>query len=342
MSSAASFLTNREIINAARAAMTDSAWDLLVGAAESETTSRRNRLSLDCIAFRPRVLVGVNDVDTSTTFLGQPLRVPVLLANLGDVAAFARCAANDVTEAASRFGSIPFLKSAPDAPTSAPRILELSAHDNVAAVDKAAEAGWTAVCLDLVPPTGRLERVRVTASPMPRSLRDVWRSLDDVVGRTVLPVIVKGVTNADDARLAVEHGVAAIYVSNHGGRALDHCEATIDVLTEVVSAAGGTEVIVDGAFMRGTDVAKALALGARAVAIGRLQGFGLAAAGADGLVRVLEILADELRIALSLLGVTTVSALDNSHLFLDAPPVQLPHETSAFFRTAAAVGPGVP
>jgi isopentenyl diphosphate isomerase/L-lactate dehydrogenase-like FMN-dependent dehydrogenase len=94
--------------------------------------------------------------------------------------------------------------------------------------------------------------------------------------------------------------------------------------------------------MRGTDVAKALALGARAVAIGRLQGFGLAAAGADGLVRVLEILADELRIALSLLGVTTVSAIDISHLFLDAPPVQLPHETSAFFRTAAAVGPGVP
>jgi glycolate oxidase len=124
--------------------------------------------------------------------------------------------------------------------------------------------------------------------------------------------------------------VEGVYVSNHGGRQLDHGRGSIDVLPEVVRAvAGRARVIVDGGFVRGTDVVKALALGADVVGVGRLACCGLAAAGASGLVRVLELLEDEIRICLGLLGVDRITALDPSYLH-PVPPVTPPHATSAF------------
>ncbi len=145
-----------------------------------------------------------------------------------------------------------------------------------------------------------------------------------------IPLMIKGIATAEDAGLCLEHGIEGVYVSNHGGRQLDHGRASNDVLPEIAEAVGGrAEVIIDGGFMRGADVLKALALGADTVAIGKLQGFGLAAAGAEGIVRVLELLETEMRICLGLLGVNSPAQLDASFLHA-AQPVYPPSALNAF------------
>ncbi|HKU47521.1 MAG TPA: alpha-hydroxy acid oxidase, partial [Burkholderiales bacterium] len=145
-----------------------------------------------------------------------------------------------------------------------------------------------------------------------------------------VPLILKGIATAEDAELAVQHGVEVVYVSNHGGRQLDHGLGSAAVLPDVVRAVGNkAEVWVDGGFMRGTDVVKAIALGAKTVGIGRLCGLGLAAAGVPGLVRTLELLEDEVRTALGLLGVTSFAELSPAHV-THAPSVTAPDTFSAF------------
>jgi isopentenyl diphosphate isomerase/L-lactate dehydrogenase-like FMN-dependent dehydrogenase len=157
-----------------------------------------------------------------------------------------------------------------------------------------------------------------------------WESIDRMKEYAGLPFMLKGIATAEDAVLAVEHGVDVIWVSNHGGRQLDHGLGTMDMLPEILDAVGDkAEIILDGGVLRGTDVLKAVALGARAVAIGKLQGWGLAAAGKDGLVRVLEILEDEMRVAMGLLGVTSIDQLTRSHV-CKAEATTLPHEMSAW------------
>ena len=148
------------------------------------------------------------------------------------------------------------------------------------------------------------------------------------------------IATAEDAQIAIEHGVEVVYVSNHGGRQLDHGLGSIAVLPEVVAAVKGkAEVWVDGGFMRGTDVVKAIALGARCVGLGRLTCLGLAAAGVAGLVRALELLEEEIRICLMLLGVTSLAELTPAHL-APAPPVSPPSALSAFPLLGEDLGPG--
>jgi isopentenyl diphosphate isomerase/L-lactate dehydrogenase-like FMN-dependent dehydrogenase len=145
-----------------------------------------------------------------------------------------------------------------------------------------------------------------------------------------LPLIIKGIATVEDAELCVQHGVEVIYVSNHGGRQLDHGLGSAAVLPEIVKTVGSrAEVWVDGGFMRGTDIVKAIALGAKTVGLGRLAGLGLAAAGVPGLVRVLELLEDEIRICLGLLGVTSYAELTPRHL-ARAPAVRESDTFSAF------------
>jgi isopentenyl diphosphate isomerase/L-lactate dehydrogenase-like FMN-dependent dehydrogenase len=142
-----------------------------------------------------------------------------------------------------------------------------------------------------------------------------WRDLEWIASESRLPVVLKGVVTADDAMLALEHGAAAVVVSNHGGRQLDGVPATLDSLPEVVEAIGGrAEVYLDSGIRRGTDVAKALALGARAVLAGRAPVYGLAAAGEDGVRHVLEILREELAMTLALLGCTSPDQLTGEHV----------------------------
>ena len=143
-------------------------------------------------------------------------------------------------------------------------------------------------------------------------------------------IIIKGIQTGEDAQIAVDNGIKGIYVTNHGGRALDHARGTVDMLTEVVEVVKGrVPIIIDGGFYRGTDVIKAIALGATAVGLGRLYCYALSAAGRPGIVRMLELLEDETRRALGLLGVNTFADLDRSYLH-PATPTNPPHVFSAF------------
>jgi isopentenyl diphosphate isomerase/L-lactate dehydrogenase-like FMN-dependent dehydrogenase len=139
--------------------------------------------------------------------------------------------------------------------------------------------------------------------------------VERLVSTSGLPVLVKGILTAEDALLACEHGVAGIVVSNHGGRQLDGVAATLDALPEVVEAvAGRVEVLVDGGIRRGTDAAKALALGARAVLVGRATLWGLAVGGREGVRHVLELLRAELLLAQQLLGCPTPAEIGRAHV----------------------------
>jgi isopentenyl diphosphate isomerase/L-lactate dehydrogenase-like FMN-dependent dehydrogenase len=142
-----------------------------------------------------------------------------------------------------------------------------------------------------------------------------WRDLERLCSESRLPVLVKGIETGEDARLACEHGAGGVIVSNHGGRQLDGVPATIDALPEVVEAvAGRLEVLVDGGVRRGTDVVRALALGARAVLAGRAPLWGLAARGEQGAREVLELLREEIELALVLLGCPTPQDVTRQHV----------------------------
>ncbi len=147
-----------------------------------------------------------------------------------------------------------------------------------------------------------------------------WPYLDWLADNTPLPLVVKGIMTGEDGRLCIEHGVRGVIVSNHGARQLDTTFASVEVLPEVVEAVDGrAEVYLDGGIRRGTDVLKALALGARAVLIGRPLFWGLAVNGADGLRAVLEMLRDELDIAMGMCGRPTIQSLDRSLLGTVSP-----------------------
>lgn len=158
--------------------------------------------------------------------------------------------------------------------------------------------------MSLIDVTAALARAVVTWEDI-RWLKRIWTG----------PIVVKGVLTADDAKRAVAEGAAAIVVSNHGGRQLDGAPATLKVLPEVVAAVNGqAEVLMDGGVRRGSDIVKAICLGARAVLLGRAYAFGLAAAGRPGVTRALGILRDDVERTLRLLGCPSVSALNSSYL----------------------------
>jgi glycolate oxidase len=350
------FQTNEQIIQAARRNLSQGAWDYLAGGSESETTMRRNRLALDRLGFRPRVLVDVTDIDLSTTFLGHKLRIPVLLAPVGLLQNFHREAAAVPAAAAAKFGTMqavatntePSLEEVAVAGGDAPRIFQLNIGGDLdwikALIERVKAAGYVALCLTVdMAMNSRRDRALLTpGAPMGRRPAGgaarpnyragvTWETLDQI--RALWgdrPFLLKGVVTAEDAALAVQHGVDVVWVSNHGGRQLDHGLGTMDELPEVLEAVGGrAEVVVDGGIQRGSDVVKALALGAKAVAIGKLQGWGMAAAGVDGVCRVLEILEEEMRITMGLIGVTSVGQLSPKYV-ARAEAVVPPHEMSSW------------
>jgi glycolate oxidase len=157
-----------------------------------------------------------------------------------------------------------------------------------------------------------------------------WKTVERIKKKFNIPLAIKGIATGEDARIAVEHGVEWVYVSNHGGRQLDHGRGSVDVLPEVADEVGGrAKVIVDGSICRGSDIVKAIASGADLVAMGRMQCFALGAAGEAGVLRLLELLEDEAQRSMGLLGVTTLSDLTRSYLH-PAPPTLSPHPLSAY------------
>jgi len=347
------FVTNQEVIIAARRNLTQDIWDYLSGGSESETTMRRNRLGFDSLALRPRVCVDVSKIDTSTTFLGQKLRIPVMMAPIGSLQTITPEGGVAVAKAAAEFGTMNFVSSVTQpsleeiaASTNHPKIFQLYIRGGLdwceEILERVKKAGYMALCLTVdtahysrrerqmmnrwLPPSKRLESQRIYQAMV------TWEMMAAIKKIANMPFILKGVATAEDAKIAVDHGVDVVYVSNHGGRQLDQGRGTMDILPEVVAAVNGkADVLLDGSVLRGTDVIKAIALGAKAVTIGKLQGWGLAAGGSAGLVRVLELLEEELIIDMGLLGVTRIDQIDAKYV-CQAPPVTFPHEMSAFIH----------
>jgi isopentenyl diphosphate isomerase/L-lactate dehydrogenase-like FMN-dependent dehydrogenase len=296
------------------------------------------------------VLRDVSKIDSTSTFLGQKVRLPVMLAPIGGLESIAEGGAAAAARASAQFG-VPQMLSSVCQPglekTAAAakniRVFQLYVRGDGAWIDdhvrRAQDNGYSAFCFTVdVAVYSRRERDligrfikpwRATAgegAPFQAGLSwdQVKRYKDKYPS---YPLIIKGIATVEDAELAVQHGVEVVYVSNHGGRQLDHGLGSAAVLPEVVRAVGKkAEVWVDGGFMRGTDVVKAIALGARTVGIGRLCGLGLAAAGVPGLVRALD---DEVRTALGLLGVTSFAELSPAHV-TQAASVTAPDTFSAF------------
>ena len=345
------YQTLHELARAARRNLSDGPWDYLVGGTETETTVKRNRLAIDTVAFRPRVLRDVSKVDSSSTFFGRPVRLPVMLAPVGSVESFTPGGGATAAKGSGAFGVPHMLSSAcnPGLEATAKaadnyRIFQLYVRGDDAFVDdhvrRARDHGYTIFCMTVDSANySRRERDidkrfvkpwRQAATGMNWQAALSWDQVKRFKDTHDIPLILKGIVTAEDAAIACDHGVEGVYVSNHGGRQLDHGMGSLAVLPEVVRAVDGrATVMVDGGFMRGADVVKAIALGAQIVGLGRLQCLGLAAAGQAGLERALELLEDEIRICLGLLGVTSYSQLDASYV-REAPAVTVPHVLSAF------------
>ncbi len=327
------FHTLQEMVMHARQNLSRFQWDTLCGGSDSETTLRRNRMALDCLALRQRVLVDVSKIDMSTTLLGERLKLPVFIAPVGNFLQIADPAgAVAVARGAIAAGTTAFISTAarPSIEEVAksvdhPLLFQLYVRSDRAwmrdFLDRAKAAGYRAICVTVDRAYySRRERdiinqyLQRADSGDPRHQASLtWEDAVWIKQHTQLPLILKGIATAEDAKLAVEHGADVVYVSNHGGRQLDHGQGTIETLPEIVAAMNGkAEVLWDGGVTRGTDVVKAIALGARAVGVGKLQGWALAAGGEAGIVRMFELLAQEIHTTLGLMGVTSLKELNPS------------------------------
>jgi isopentenyl diphosphate isomerase/L-lactate dehydrogenase-like FMN-dependent dehydrogenase len=324
------------------------------GAGE-EVTVARNREAFRHLALRSRVLRDVRTVDTSATVVGVPVELPVLLAPVGSLALFHPNGAAEVARGAVRAGtsavigilSEPSYQEAVEA-AGAPQMFQLYT---------CGDRGWIRSVLDRITDIG-CRAIAVTVDSPGHSRRDqllrsgadfrmeregeppnlaglgrdrsyqlnfTWEDLEWLRGEVQLPLLLKGVMDPEDARRAAELGVDAIYVSNHGGRELDHALSTIEVLPEIVDAVGDTtEVLLDGGIRRGTDVVKAIALGACAVAVGRPQCWALAAGGAEGVAHLLDLLRREIRSTMTMMGCRSLEELRSGSVHRSfSPPTEM-------------------
>jgi isopentenyl diphosphate isomerase/L-lactate dehydrogenase-like FMN-dependent dehydrogenase len=324
------------------------------GGAGDELTLRENVAGWRGWRLRPRALAGLSQWSTGAEVLGGDVSMPVLVAPVAyqglvdpeGEAAMARAAAGAGTvmclSTLATMRPRPVAEAAPGGRRWFQLYCFRDAGATGALVEEAVECGYEAIVVTVdAPRGGNRERDRRNGFAIPKELgvpgveaalgsdRAItieetfelmdpalsWESLAELASDCSVPVLVKGVLTAEDAALAVEHGVAGIVVSNHGGRQLDRCLATADALPEVVDAVEGrATVLVDGGIRRGVDVAIALALGADAVLVGRPALWGLAVGGEAGARRVLELLREELELTLALCGCASPAELQRSHV----------------------------
>jgi 4-hydroxymandelate oxidase len=337
------FVTLPEIRRAARERLPRDHWNFGDGAAETESTKRRNRRHIDRLAIQQNVLVDVRNIDLKTTLLGVPLSWPVAVAPMGGLVLFHPEGDVEMARGAGRGDTLQWLSGASGWPVedvakagAAPQMFQLYAHGDhgwmAELLARVEDSGYKAVALTVdVQMYSRRERdvfhrfsprKAMEIAPNPRGpLPDfqsqlTWADVEWLMKTTKLPVGLKGIMTVADARRAVDMGVRLIWVSNHGGRQLDQTQSTIEALPPIADAvAGRAEIVVDGGFNRGTDVIKALARGARVVACGRTMLWGLAADAAAGVARVCEILRDEIRINMGLCGRTKIADLTPDLIF---------------------------
>ncbi|HEY9804022.1 MAG TPA: alpha-hydroxy acid oxidase [Leptolyngbyaceae cyanobacterium] len=347
----------------AKTHLSQMALDYYISGAGDEMTLRDNRAAFERVKLRPRMLVDVSEINLTTSVLGQPLQLPLLIAPMafqclahpdGELATATAAASaglgmvlstlstqsiEDVAEVGSKFDN-------------SLQWFQLYIHKDRgltrALVEKAYAAGYKALCLTVdAPVLGQRERDRHNEFALPAGLQLAnlvnisgleipyehgesglftyfaqqldpaltWDDLEWLQSLSPLPLVVKGILRSDDAVRAVEYGVKAIVVSNHGGRQLDGAIASLDALSEIVPAVNGrAEVLVDGGIRRGTDILKALAIGAQAVLIGRPILWGLAVGGQAGVSHVISLLQKELNVAMALMGCSKLADIDSSFL----------------------------
>ncbi|XP_058079577.1 peroxisomal (S)-2-hydroxyacid oxidase GLO4-like isoform X1 [Magnolia sinica] len=339
----------------ARQALPKMNYDYFSGGAEDEHTLRENVEAFRRITFQPRILIDVSNVDVSSSILGYNVSAPIMVAPTGmhklahpeGEVATARAAAACNTIMVLSFSSNSTIEEVASS-CNAIRFYQLYVYQrrdvSEKLVRRAERNGFKAIVLTAdTPKLGRRERdIRnKMVVPMLKNLEGLlsvevnseggskleayasqtmdpslsWKDIGWLKSITSLPILIKGVLTAEDARMAVDAGVAGVIVSNHGARQLDYAPASITVLEEVVDAvAGRVPVLVDGGIRRGTDVFKALALGAQAVMVGRPVIYGLAAKGEYGARRVIEMLRDELELTMALNGCHCVKDITRSYV----------------------------
>ncbi|MCP9491133.1 MAG: alpha-hydroxy-acid oxidizing protein [Solirubrobacteraceae bacterium MAG38_C4-C5] len=324
--------------------------DYFAGGAGDEQTLADNERAWRRWWIRPRGLVDVGAVDTAVEVLGARLRTPILVAPVAAHALLHHDGERAGARAAGAAGSLFTLSTrattdladvaaAADGPLWLQVYVDRDRERTLRVLAGAREHGVGAVVLTVdLPVAGRREReLRNGELPLPDGVRLAdhlggaggegtkplagwdptltWADLAWIREACGLPVAVKGVLTAQDARAAVEHGAAAVVVSNHGGRQLDGCVPTAVALEEVAGAVGGAvPVLVDGGIRDGGDVLRALALGARAVLVGRPYAWGLAAGGQDGAREALEALTGDLELAMALAGCPSLAAITRDHV----------------------------
>jgi len=344
------YLTLHEIVKKARQRLSHDNWDYIIGGTETEVSVKRNRLALDSLGFRPRILRDVSRIDAGTDFLGRRLRLPVVLAPVGSLELFSAEGAAESARAAHTFGVAHMLSSVcqpgieglAEAAPKALRTYQLYVHGDAGWIDdrieRCIEAGYSMFCFTVDSAVySRRERDQakrnIRRNVVPGREMQVffsWKDIERIRAKYNIPLALKGVDTAADAQLALDHGIDMIYVSNHGGRQLDHCLGSMAVLPEIVDVVKKrVPVIVDGGINRGSDLVKAMAAGADMVGLGRMQCLALAAGGEAGVVRMLEILEHEVMTCMGLLGVNHWGELERSHICA-APPIDTPHTLSAF------------
>ena len=338
----------------ARGRLDPAVWDYYSAGADDEITLHENRAAYARLRLRPRMLVDVRRLETRTTLLGAPVALPIGVAPTAIHGAACAEGERATAQAAGALGTL--MVASTDSTCSLEEIAQAASgplwfqlyfssqrrEHAQRLVRRAETAGYLAIVVTVDSPRwGRKERSlrseeRYQWPPfgnfreaLPDTVAEAdgddaaaitWADIAWLQSITRLPIVLKGILTAEDAARAMEQGVAGIVVSNHGGRQLDTVMATIDALPAVVAAvAGRGEVYLDGGIRRGTDALKALALGARAVFVGRPVLWGLAAQGAEGARHVLQLLRNELEQAMALAGRPTLASIDASLLSDTAP-----------------------
>ena len=324
----------REIREIARHKMPPEAWEHVMGAAESGATLRRNQKAFRRLLFKQRIFNDITDPDTSVELFGRRLSTPAVVAPIGSFSLIGEMAEREVAEGAGRAGTMVFASHAAKSnvrdwreATSASLVfmgyLSRGKEDVLRCARLAQELGYAAVGLtmDTIQPVKIVDQVPLSTKDgkprrgYPASPKDIeWLKRE-----VSLPVVVKGIMGAEDARIAVDAGADALVASNHGGRILDFNRAAIEVLPEVVEAVGGkVPVLLDSGIRSGGDIVKAIALGAKAVLVGRPIAWGVGAAGARGVERVFHILEEEIKRVLIMTGVSSITEVTNSILIGDS------------------------
>jgi (S)-3,5-dihydroxyphenylglycine transaminase len=340
MSALQPWLSAGELEELARLRLTPAVYDYIAGGAGEERSLAENRAAFERLRLRPRVLAGLRSVATKVNLFGRELAAPVFIAPMGGpshhlvhpqgVAEMAAGAAASGLGYMVSASSVPTLELSGDA-----LVCQVYLNDREQTARLVADAerlGYAAVCLTVDVPVAALRRRNLrhgTGVPDPKGAKEKagfsnpavyaaatdWRDVEWLRTITNLPVLVKGIMTGEDARLAVDAGVAGVVVSNHGGRQLDATLGTVDALPEVVDAVAGRGlVMLDGGVRSATDVVCALALGADAVAIGKAAMWALAAGGRDAVTAYLQSIVSDLARSLMLLGAPSVDALGPEHV----------------------------